>query len=462
LGSEERFIATGAWQAIDLLLLDVNPCRPPVAPLGLEILASALEPHGWKVRILSASPFLSDYENRLSLLGRLAPRALGLQIRNHDSGVLGQSSPALPEFYAALARALRRLYGKAPLILGGAGFSIDPPYWLALLAADFGVVGSGEEPLRQLLDALLRGQGDPCKAPNVVSARYPDRARRRHHLRELGAVSRSPRELLRWQAVADQSVEVPWSNLELQRGCPYRCSFCVEPRVYGGKLVRKPVGHVMAELDTLAEAGVSRVFFACSEFNLDAAHSRELCRALERAAQRVKWSTYVSPTGLSPSLTNSMVAGGCESISVNAVHSSDEILESLGCPHRLVDITASILAAEQAGLATSWTFLVGSSRETDRSLRELMSLVDARGLRATIVAGVALYPNLPRPRADGMPLIYPLGASNVRYCLNLTPAQVALLTEWAASRSLVRLANPPHDLEVVAKRLAPTSDGAHE
>ena len=59
---------SAATREIDVLLVDVNPSFPPIPPLGLEVLASALATSGFpsRLEIFSASPLLFlDYSQKL-------------------------------------------------------------------------------------------------------------------------------------------------------------------------------------------------------------------------------------------------------------------------------------------------------------------------------------------------------------------------------------------------------------
>ena len=59
--------------------------------------------------------------------------------------------------YRALADVIRAA-SDAPLIIGGAGFSIYPEAFMRELGADYGIHGEGEGPLAELIGALERGR----------------------------------------------------------------------------------------------------------------------------------------------------------------------------------------------------------------------------------------------------------------------------------------------------------------
>ena len=204
---------------VDILLVDLNPLFPPVSPLGLEVLCAALESADFDAHLFSASPLLPDYTRKLDQLKSFGPRAIGLQIRNYDLALLREDYPTAASFYKGVAARLRSHFGGVPLILGGIGFAIDPRFWLSHLKAGYGITGSGEAPLVQLLSLLLRDEGSLTEIPNLVLpgvapaapssvAQYvPDR---------LVRLERKHLDHARWRYhAAEANRELPWANIEI-------------------------------------------------------------------------------------------------------------------------------------------------------------------------------------------------------------------------------------------------------
>lgn len=428
---------------VDILLVDVNPSFPPVPPLGLEVLASALAEEGFRAEIVSASPFLPDYSQCLEGLRQFRPRAVGLQIRNYDQALLREGYPTMHSFHKSTRRMLGQMFPAAPLILGGTGFSIDPQFWLRELTADFGIVGSGEMPLALLLGSLSGCEDTAKDISGVVVAGQPPKPT--WLPRRLSRVRRDRLDYGRWQQ--SPAGGIPWANVETHRGCRFRCDFCVEPRIHGQEVVFKDPVDVVAELRELMVQGIIRCFFCSSEFNLDPSYALELCRSVFAAGlgERLRWWTYAIPDRLSPELCRAMALAGCESISFNAVHIDDGILASFRCPHRRANYERCLDAAEGAGLEVSSTFLLGSCLETDETVAELVSFIDGRMIRANISLGLAHYPVLlPSAAMKVTPetrLFPQAGNGTIPYSLRLSPEQVSCVVRWADSRPNVLVQN---------------------
>jgi radical SAM superfamily enzyme YgiQ (UPF0313 family) len=420
---------TASRRRVQLLLLDVNPCVPPVYPLGLEVVAQAARSAGYEVAIVSASPHAGDYAERVGELESYDPQCIGLQIRNCDLGIMGLAWPKLHDFYQLVVAHLRGVFPGVPLVFGGAGFSVAPHFWLTRYEPDYGIVGAGEHAIVHLLEALLHG-----KLPELLVAE-PD------GVGDLTATPRSARTLARW---IDQSRSVagsiPWANIEVQRGCPRKCRFCVEPAIHGRRVISKPVPEVMLELETLVNAGVSEVFFCASEFNTDQEYSLALCRALESSglSGRMRWVTYVCPFQLDHSLVMAMQRAGCRGVSVNAVHPSDLMLRALGCPHRERDLELALAALRNSDIDVRLTYLVGALPESTTTLESLFDFVRRHPYESTISAGLACYPGL--ELGDGQRKFAGVGAP-VPYAINLTVEQLTVLEQFVLETPHAHLAN---------------------
>ncbi|MBI1788226.1 MAG: radical SAM protein [Acidobacteria bacterium] len=436
----------------DILLLDVNPAFPPVPPLGLDVLATVLEEAGFQSQVLSASPFLPDYTLQLDRLRSFRPRAIGLQIRNYDSALLRQEYPTIASFYRGVALRLRSTFEGVPLILGGIGFSIDPAFWMAQMGANFGVTGSGEVPLLRLLLSLLRNEGSLGEIPSLIAPGRP--IPMEHYVPpKLSRTARRHLDIARWRSyAAGAETPLPWANIEIQRGCPFRCDFCVEPRIHGRKVVFKDVRDVLAEIADFVTKDVFDFFFCNSEFNLNLKYCVELCQAIADSSlgERIRWHTYLIPNRLPPELARGMAAAGCRSISLNAVHVDDGILRAFRCPHRRAEYEACLDHAEAAGLEVSNTFLLGSAVETDETIQSLMAFIERRQLRSNLSLGIAHYPGLPDgpafERTSDTRVFDFAGNGTIPYTLRLSDHQLREIISWTAERDNVVIQNAPLDL----------------
>ncbi|MFX0030612.1 MAG: cobalamin-dependent protein, partial [Candidatus Hermodarchaeota archaeon] len=127
-----------------LKILLVNPNRfhsPPVIPIGLEYLVTALEKHNHDVEILDLCFSDTPEKDLDEFLCNKTFDIVGFTIRNIDSAIYFNNDFFLPDV-KSLVQCVREQ--KIPTVLGGSGFSAMPNEILDFLKADYGIIGPGE------------------------------------------------------------------------------------------------------------------------------------------------------------------------------------------------------------------------------------------------------------------------------------------------------------------------------
>lgn len=369
-----------------VLLINPNRMKPAVGPLGLDYLAEALDRQGFEP-VLFDLAFLSSYRPALqALLKRRRPAAVGITIRNLDDCYFASQSFLLGPI-RALIRWLRG-QTRAPVVLGGVGYSIAPLPALRFLGADVGLRGDGEEAFPQMLRALLAGRS-LSRIPGVV---LPDGTVNPRAGADLSAWPGGKR---RWILNARYFREGGQGNLETKRGCNRNCIYCADPVAKGRRVRRRPAELVVEELRQLLLQGVHTFHLCDSEFNIPRAHAEAVCRAIIRQglSHRVRWFTYAAPLPFDRELARLMSRAGCAGVNFGVDSASDEQLKRLGREHRVPDIEATLRACRQANLAVMFDLLLAGPGETRATLRETISRMKRlKPDRVGVSFGVRIFP----------------------------------------------------------------------
>ena len=126
-------------------LVNTNRIRPPVAPIGLDYVAEALNAAGHTVGVLDLC-WEEDLNQALVDFFKGSEYGLvGLTLRNTDDCAFSSRQSFVAEF-RDIVRAIRK-HTNAALIAGGVGFSVMPEKILAVCDLDAGVWGDGEPAL---------------------------------------------------------------------------------------------------------------------------------------------------------------------------------------------------------------------------------------------------------------------------------------------------------------------------
>jgi tRNA-2-methylthio-N6-dimethylallyladenosine synthase len=172
----------------------------------------------------------------------------------------------------------------------------------------------------------------------------------------------------------------------VQRGCDYRCTFCVVPMTRGRERSRT-LADIVNEVRRLAEDGVTEVTLLGQTVNSyhDGSHDfADLLRAVGGVAglRRVRF-TSPYPTDFTDRVVAAMaeVPAVCEHVHLPVQSGSSQVLKRMGRRYTretYLEVVARLRGAIP-GLALTTDIIVGFPGETDADFAETESLVDAVG-----------------------------------------------------------------------------------
>jgi radical SAM superfamily enzyme YgiQ (UPF0313 family) len=377
-----------------IVLVNANLIRPPIAPIGLEYVATAVEDAGFAVEVADLS-WSSGAESALRATLGERPLLVGLTLRNLDDSSAA-SRASFVGFHRDVVAMIHRLTD-APVVLGGAGFSISPAAAIAALGADFAVHGDGEQALLRLSMALNHqtGEDDWLSIPGLLfraSGRIHGSPPRPIDLAALPAPRRIYVDNRRYLSEGAQI------GFETSRGCAARCTYCADPIAKGRSVRCRAPASIADEIAQLVRAGVDTFHTCDSEFNAARRHALDVCRTFSERGlgDSARWYAYCAPSDFDDELARAMRQAGCVGVNFGVDHVDDSMLSRLGRAHRLVDIERSRAACRNAGLAVMFDLLLGAPGETWASICSAIETMrrlapDAIG----IALGVRLYRGAP-------------------------------------------------------------------
>ena len=219
--------------------------RAFMPPQGLLVVAAYL-PESWPVRFVD--------ENRRA--------ASADDFQWADAVFVSGMHIQRPQIHDIIARA--HAHGR-PVVIGGPSVSGCPEYYPDADVLHVGELGDATDRVIEYLD---RHPGRPARAlrfdttERLPLTQFPPPAYSMIRLREYFI-----------------------ANIQFSSGCPYSCEFCDIPALYGRNPRLKTAAQVLAELDEIAAAGATSVYFVDDNFigNQKA--------ALELLPRLVEWQT---------------------------------------------------------------------------------------------------------------------------------------------------------------------------
>ena len=379
-----------------VLLINENRCRDNLIPypLGLACIAAATGGAGHEVSGLDLMFSDDPVCDVARSIGSFRPQYIGLSVRNIDNQDMRDPDFFLPQV-KEISEAIKA-ETDAPVVLGGAGFSIFPLECLEYLGVEMGIVGEGERSFVDLLEGL-EGGAAVDDLPGLALLRDGEgRVNPQGAFMEPGSLPLPDREVFdvaRYNWIPGKTPPYV-ANLQSRRGCHMRCIYCSTPRIEGTALRVREVSSVADELASLErDYGICTVFFADSLFDYPPDYTKELCREIAKRELSLNWFCSLNPLYTDRELLELLMQAGCKGLSIGNESGSEDILDSLKKGFSREDVIRAVSGAKDLGFAINCFLLLGGPGENEQTVSEsveLMTELAPDAVRVTV--GIRIFP----------------------------------------------------------------------
>jgi ribosomal protein S12 methylthiotransferase len=179
----------------------------------------------------------------------------------------------------------------------------------------------------------------------------------------------------------------PWAYVKVAEGCDKACGFCAIPSFRGPQRSR-PVDDVLAEVESLAGAGVREVVLVAQDLAAygrdQGVGARRIVPLVEAVAARVDWVRllYVHPVDLTDALEAVLCESAVPYVDLSLQHVSAPLLRRMrrwGDGSRFLERIGRI-RARRPDAAFRSNFIVGYPSETEEDHDALLAFVEAARL----------------------------------------------------------------------------------
>jgi len=369
-----------------VLLISANTERINILPLplGLNCVAVATRNAGHDVDLVD----LMIGENTRSVVKEaiegFPPDIIGISVRNIDDQDMESPRFLLDQVKGVVTHC--RSLSEAPIVVGGAGYSIFPEGALAYLGADMGIQGEGEMVFPALLDRIQQG-ADVSALPGLYLPRRGLQGNR-EFVEDLDTLPLPDPHV--WSAPEDQELWVPFQT---RRGCPMNCSYCSTATIEGQVLRQRSQRVVVEGIARHVEAGFQFFYFVDNIFNIPSSFAGELCRRLIASALNISWRCILYPGKVTEELIKDMARAGCKEVSLGFESGCERILRSMNKKYNLSDVRQASEMLADHGIRRMGFLLLGGPGETRESVEESIAFADSLHLDALkITVGIRIYP----------------------------------------------------------------------
>jgi radical SAM superfamily enzyme YgiQ (UPF0313 family) len=367
------------------LLISANTERINLLPLplGLGYVAAATRNAGHDVRVLDLMAENDSEPLIRAAIASFSPDVIGISVRNIDDQMRG--GRFLLDEARLVVRHCRR-HSDAPIVLGGAGYSIFPEGALAYLGADMGIQGEGEVAFPDLIGRMAQ-RGDLSETPGLY-LRDRGLLGKRRFVKDLDSLPISgAHEFLTSQ---DRGV---WLPFQTRRGCPLNCSYCSTSMIEGVAVRKRSPEAAVAELARCVESGFRQIFFVDNTFNLPPGYAKEICRKIIGCGLGISWRCILYPGKVDETLAALMAEAGCVEVSLGFESGSEEILKNMNKKFGLREIRRTVEILAGRGIRQLGFLMLGGPGETRESVLESLTFADSLPLdELRISSGIRIYP----------------------------------------------------------------------
>jgi len=353
-----------------------------IPPLGLAYLAASLEQAGHTVSVVDAIGEGLDnvYDHNGFVVRGLDFDAIVRRI-HPDADVIGMGimfSCAWP-VVRDLVKAIKQRFPNKLLILGGEHPTALTELCFSQSPCDIVVLGEGEETLLELCAKLAAG--DDPGATAGIAFRDADTVRTNPRRKRIRDIDQIPLPAWHHFDVARYidyrqphgSADGRSMPMLATRGCPFQCTFCGSPGMWGTTWRARDPKSVVDEIERYIQR------YGANDFHfedLTAVVRKDWVLAfadeLLNRGLKISWQL---PSGtrseaIDDQVARAMYASGCRQFTYALESGSPEILERIKKRIRLDSVFQSADAAMRAGIRVQCVFILGFPDETWRQMAQ--------------------------------------------------------------------------------------------
>ena len=371
-----------------VLLISANtePINMPVVPVGLGAVAAATEDAGHEVKLLDLMSVREPELVTRDAAASVGPDVIGISVRNVDDQNMEDPCFLLGRVKEVITSC--RKASRAPIVLGGAGYSMFPEPALSYLGGDMGIQGEGELAFPALL-SLLEQNADLSEAPGLYLPGLGLQGRRKQ-TKHLDSLPLPAARLWHPSAAGDSEL---WMPIQTRRGCPMNCSYCATSTIEGRIIRKRSPALVVDWIESHVEAGFKRFYFTDSLFNIPPSYARQLCDTLAKRELDIAWRCIIYPGRINEALVQAMAKAGCTEVALGFESGSEAILRLMNKRFLPGHIRRASQMFAGQGIRRMGFLMLGGPGETRRSVEESLHFADSLHMDVMKVTfGVRIYP----------------------------------------------------------------------
>jgi radical SAM superfamily enzyme YgiQ (UPF0313 family) len=265
---------------------------------------------------------------------------------------------------------------------------------------DVAIAGEPEETFDEFL-VMFQETGEVSPLPGLLWREGEEikKGTPRPLIQDLDTIPIASRDLLKNERYTLPHNGHPFTLVNVARGCPYSCSFCIANIYYGKEIRHHSVDYVLNEIETcITEHGIKDFLFWEEIFTLDKAFGTALCNEIMGRGLAISWATTTRADQVNEQILTVMRAAGCELLGLGIESCSQKILDAAQKNETVDQIKQAVELCKKVGMPTMGHFIFGLPGETEQTAQETIRYIITSGIDYMQCYCAVPYPKTPLGR----------------------------------------------------------------
>jgi anaerobic magnesium-protoporphyrin IX monomethyl ester cyclase len=340
--------------------------HPPFIPLGIGYLGAVLEKNGYAVSVIDCQALhltLDDVETEL---------------RKRQPDMVGLTSTTLTYKSAiSIIKVAKDALPKCLTVIGGSHATFwDEEALNECPQLDLVVRGEGENTILEIAKKVEEGEsyldivGTTCRKGEKTIVN-PDRP----FIEDLDSLPFPAFHL--WPIEHFKKYGKIIFPVMTSRGCTFWCDFCSAVRMFGRRYRMRSPKKVVDELEFLYKKyGEDQYTFYDDAFTVSQARTKKICNEILKRGLKIKWDCETRVDMVSKDLLQKMKDAGCIAVWFGVEAGSERVIEAMGKGISLQQTFNAFKWANDVGLMTVASMILGFPGETRETAMESIKLLE--------------------------------------------------------------------------------------
>lgn len=188
---------------------------------------------------------------------------------------------------------------------------------------------------------------------------------------------------------------VPYVTELTTRGCFAKCTFCMAPGFYGGKIRGVSAEYMIRLLRYYKEQGVREIYFRDEMFTSLGKRNHIVFKAMIEEKMDFRWICSSRVNAVDEEDLRMMKAAGCHLIKMGVESGSQEILDRVKKGIKLDEVRKTFELCRKIGIKTHAHFMVGNPGETEETIQATIAFAKEIKPTTATFGILTLYPGTP-------------------------------------------------------------------